>query len=321
MYDAIVIQSLRIEPGSKQVGYIKAAETPSSTIQMPIIVLNGADKGPVLSITAGIHGCEYTGIAALGRLYRNLSPKDLKGAVIAAQIVNVPSFENRTPYVCPIDNLNIGGLFPGRKDGTVGHQLVYTAFTEIVSRGNYYIELHGGDMGEEHIDVAYFSNTGDKDLDKKSEMLARNCLAEWVWQSHSAGPGSSTAAAAGKGIPKITYEIGDLARLEERRIKQCHDGILNVMKHLGMLDGQVAESKARLLDQRIMVRAQRGGLFLPKVKQGDIVSKEQLLGEVLDLSGTAVEELLSPAKGVVLQVFPTSAVHSGAALVGVATFK
>lgn len=321
MSETITIGDVKVEPGTKKFGHIKAAETPSGSIQLPIMVFNGVEKGPVFSITSAIHGCEVTGPAALARLYKSLNPKDLTGALIAVQVINVPAFDYTTPYFCPIDNLNIGRLWPGNKEGTVGHQLVYTAFKEIVSKGNYWIDLHGGDKGEEHLDVAYFSNTGNKELDKKSEGLARNVLAEWIWQSRPATPGSSVSIAAEKNIPKITYEIGDLACLEEHRIKQCHDGLVNVLRFLGMLPGKVAESKARLLDERMMTRSKHGGLFLPKVKQGDIVSKGQLVGEIMALNGDVVEKIVSPADGVVLQTFPFAAVHSGHHLVGVATFK
>jgi hypothetical protein len=321
MSERIVIQNLQVESGSKKLGYIAAAKTPSSVVQMPIMIINGAKKGPKLSVTAGVHGCEYTGIVGLGRLFRSVDPKNVSGAVIAAPVVNVPSFENRTPYVCPVDMQNLNRIFPGRPDGTVGFQLAHTAFNEVISRCNYHIDLHGGDMGEEHIDVAYFSRIGNPDLDKKSEALARNCLAEWVWEHSPPTKGSTVGSALEKGIAAITYEVGDLARLEESRVRLVHDGILNIMRYLGMLPGEVMKSKSRDLDQRMMARAQNGGIFFPKVKQGDIVSKGQPLGEILNLAGEVVEKISSPADGVVLQTFPTSAVYSGASLVGVASFR
>jgi len=52
----------------------------------PVLVINGATRGPVLCLTAAIHGDELNGIEIVRRVMYDLDPSKLSGAVIGVPI-------------------------------------------------------------------------------------------------------------------------------------------------------------------------------------------------------------------------------------------
>ena len=86
-------------PGEKKSGFIRVpAGTDGPEVQIPVTIVNGAKAGPVLALTAGVHGYEYPPVLALQRLRKQLDPSQLSGAVIMVHVANVPSFLKRTIY-------------------------------------------------------------------------------------------------------------------------------------------------------------------------------------------------------------------------------
>src|ERR1700745_1708722 len=114
----------------------------------PVITVTGAKPGPVLFVTAGVHGGEYPAIEAVIRLGKTLDPEKISGTVILMPVLNLPAFRTRTPFVCPIDNVNPNRVFPGDPTGSYSEQMTHALITEFVVYADAYIDLHGGDIPE-----------------------------------------------------------------------------------------------------------------------------------------------------------------------------
>src|SRR6059058_5767663 len=91
----------------------------------PVITVTGAKPGPTLFINAGVHGGEYPAIEAVIRLGKTLDPAAIAGTVILLPVLNLPAFQTRTPFVCPVDNVNPNRVFPGDLDGSYSEQMVH----------------------------------------------------------------------------------------------------------------------------------------------------------------------------------------------------
>jgi uncharacterized protein len=98
----------------------------------PVISVAGAKRGPVLFVNAGVHGGEYPAIEAVIRLSNALDPKKIAGTVILMPVMNLPAFRARTPFVCPIDNVNPNSVFPGDPTGTYSGQMTHALINEFV---------------------------------------------------------------------------------------------------------------------------------------------------------------------------------------------
>ena len=66
-------------------------------LELPCFVARGDADGPCVTLLAGIHGCEYSSIAAVVRFLQTLDTRTLRGVVTAVPIVNLPSFESVVP--------------------------------------------------------------------------------------------------------------------------------------------------------------------------------------------------------------------------------
>lgn len=84
---------------------------------IPISIVNGARPGPVLALTAGVHGQEYAPVLALQRVLEDIDPGSLAGTLVLVHVANMPSYLSRTIYYSPADGKNLNRVFPGRADG------------------------------------------------------------------------------------------------------------------------------------------------------------------------------------------------------------
>jgi uncharacterized protein len=74
--------------------------------ETPVIEVTGDGAGPLLSVIAGVHGCEYASMAGVRRCVSGLAGRSLRGTVKVVPIVNLSAFRARSPFVVPEDGKN-----------------------------------------------------------------------------------------------------------------------------------------------------------------------------------------------------------------------
>ena len=99
-------------------------------LELPCFEAHGDGDGPHLCLLAGIHGGEYSSIAAVVRFMNALDTSELCGRITAVPIVSMPSFRARTAFVMPQDGKNLNRCFPGSLDGTFSDVLARHVFDE-----------------------------------------------------------------------------------------------------------------------------------------------------------------------------------------------
>src|SRR5438045_3499265 len=104
--------------GQKAVGVIPVPAGSDLGANVPVVVIHGSRPGPVLAIAAGAHGTEYASIIAVEQLIGVLNPQEIAGTVILLPLINVQSFEQKTPHINPVDGKNMNRFYPGRLNGT-----------------------------------------------------------------------------------------------------------------------------------------------------------------------------------------------------------
>ena len=89
-------------PGQKSTGYLEVPAGVDAATNIPVIIINGEKRGPVLALVSGAHGTEYTSIIALEKLINLLDPSQIAGTVILVPLVNIQSNSNkRSPMLTP----------------------------------------------------------------------------------------------------------------------------------------------------------------------------------------------------------------------------
>src|SRR5213082_671570 len=84
-------------PGQKSTGYLEVPAGVDAGTNIPVILVNGEKRGPVLALVSGAHGTEYTSIIALEKVINLLDPSQIAGTVILVPLVNIQSFEQKVP--------------------------------------------------------------------------------------------------------------------------------------------------------------------------------------------------------------------------------
>jgi hypothetical protein len=287
-------------------------------LELPCFAAVGEADGPHLCLLGGIHGGEYSSIAAIVRFMNALDTHELSGRITAVPIVSMPSFRARTAFVVPQDGKNLNRCFPGSLDGSFSDVLAHFVFEELIAPSDYLLDLHGGDMVEA---LEPFALYDESPVEEQARALAIAFGLPYVVRSSpSEAPisGTTTSAAAAVRIPAVIAEAGGCGLLEEHAVRVHLDGIGNALRHLGMLPGEVTPPPAhmRSVGRFVWLRSVEAGWWQPDVVAGDEVSLGSILGTVRNLFGDVVEHVSAPRDGVVLFLTTSPAVDENGLLLG-----
>jgi uncharacterized protein len=310
------------EAGQKRSGYFTFQADPElARYQWPFFSIVGARGGPTFLVTAGIHAAEYTGIEAAIRLGRTIDPAELTGTVVIVPLLNRPGFYERSIYVNPEDNDNMNRVFPGRPDGTWSERFAHHFLNDVIAGATHAIDLHAGDMIEDLVPFVAYRETGQAEIDRTAQRMLEAYGAAWAVKTLPSGERSGLlyAAAAARGLSAILAESGRCGLVEEDAVQRHVDGVLNILRALGMLEGTpvVALMPPRMLSRFDWLRSEHQGIFHCAIKVGDRVQAGQVLGEMVDLLGNRLGEVIAPVDGVVLFLVTSPAIKQDGLLMGV----
>ena len=301
---------------------LRLDELPGEPVEIPYARITGrAGEGPHLTVVAGVHGCEYTGMAAVMRLIDRLDPDTLRGTVTAVPTLNPPAFWARSAFVVPVDGKNLNRCFPGDPAGSLTEALAHAVFTQLIAPSDYLLDLHAGDLPEALEPFALYE---ESEVEDRSRRLALAYgLGHVVRQSRASRTvgGSTSSAAADAGIPAIIAEVGANGICDEASVQRHLDGVLAVCADLGMLPagGERPVTGPVEHDGWIWLRSPLRGFWQPAVAPGQDVAEGELLGVLLDPLGRELERVLAPAAGCPLFLTTSPAVVSDGLLMGLAT--
>jgi uncharacterized protein len=302
---------------NKKTEWLKFQTEKGEEITFPLATVKGVKDGPTLIITAGIHGAEYAGIAAAIRFFKELNPEKLTGTVKIVTISNLKAFEKRSMFVCPVDDKNLNRMFPGDKMKGYSDALAYYLFNEVILKGDYYIDLHGGDIVELLIPFSIYHKSGKEEIDKKSLALAQYYGLPNI-QSTTLNEGMTYTSASEKNIPSIIAEAGEIGQLDEVFVSMHLNGLYNVCKYLGYIDGEPKKPEnINYCKNFVRLHTSQKGIFYTKVKIGEQVKKDQIIGIIEDYFGDEVEKIASPITGRVMFLTTSPAVKDNGLLMEV----
>jgi uncharacterized protein len=281
-------------------------------LTIPVTVVNGARPGPLLFLTAAVHGDELNGIGIVREVLGRVEPGDLVGALVCVPVVNVLGVQFHSRYLP--DRRDLNRCFPGSPTGSTASRIAHTLMTEVIAGADAGIDLHTA--ANRRINLPQIrTNLGDE----RSHDLGLAFGAPYLIDA-SLRPGSLRDAADREGVPVLTFEGGQALRFEDDVIEVGVAGVLRVMGALGMVadpppapDQPVLES-----DETHWIRAERGGILDLHVGPGDRVETEQPLWTVTGPFGRERVQQASPYGGVVIGMTTLPLVNPGDAVVHLA---
>jgi predicted deacylase len=312
------VGSITAAPGTRASGSLPvAARAGDEGTTIPVSVINGAQPGPVLALTAGVHGQEYTPILALQRLLTTIDPRMLSGTVVMVHVANVPSYLARTIYYSPADGKNLNRVFPGRPDGTLSERIADVLTREVIERATHVLDLHCGDGNESLRPYSYWMINGGPSVAEASRQLALAFGLDHIVvdRGRPADPKVSVYlanTAITRGKPGLTIESGGLAQTDDESIRRIERGVSGVMRHLRMREeGPPPVAHPMMIERSEVLRSGTTGIFQPAVERGHTVVKGTLIGRVTDFHGRVLEEIRAPFAGEILYVLGTPPISTG----------
>ncbi|MEI2616736.1 MAG: succinylglutamate desuccinylase/aspartoacylase family protein [Thermomicrobiales bacterium] len=230
----------------------------------------GARPGPVVGLTAGVHGDELAPVEALRRLVAGIDPRELAGTLRIAPVVNPLAFQAQTRHT-PQDGQNLNRVFPGDPAGWLTEQLAAAFVDGFLPGLDALIDLHAGGALPT-VDYAYIDN---------DEPLSR-ALGTKILYRGPGYPGTLSAVAVERGVRTVVTELGGGLLRDEEYISRTVAGLRNALRHLGALAGEPTRRDDQIvLDRLTIVRPRHGGLLVPAVgvdRLGDAIPGGTLLG-------------------------------------------
>ncbi|MEU2748345.1 succinylglutamate desuccinylase/aspartoacylase family protein [Streptomyces collinus] len=317
----LTIGPLRAEPGRKARGTIPV-DLGITTVEIPLVLVNGSRPGPRVVITGGVHGGEFVGVDAAARLGGTLEPDDVAGQVVICPVANPPAVYDGRLGKSPLDDVNINRVFPGHREGGPTERLAAWLFDHVIAGADAYADLHGGGIDETLLDFVGYRLTSDGELDARTRAMAHAVGYERVLFGRDAEGGNSHAAAARLGIPAVLIETG---RLGERRPEQTRtllDGLYRVLHHLGVLDEPPHTAPVAVPPRDWVwtgsVVSPATGLWYPDAATGDEVTAGQTIGRVIDPAHGGEHKVTATATGRILYGMNGLTVAPGAELAAIA---
>ncbi len=257
-------------------------------LRLPLHRVVGTQPGPVLGVTAGIHGDEYLPVEVVRRLVIELNPASLRGTVLAIPVVNPLAFEAQTRNT-PLDMVNLNRVFPGDPGGWLTEQLAAVVANQFLPQIQYLIDLHSGGA-QPTVDYVYIQN---------DEAMSRAFGFPTLYRPPHPFTGTLSETAEPLGIRCMVVEMGGGMLANETYLARGLRGVINVMKHLKMLEGQPEiPAQQSVVTNMATIRPRFGGLLHPGVTLDDIgrvVPQGTLLGTVINpYTFEILEEIRAP---------------------------
>lgn len=273
----------------------------NESIAIPLILIKGKKEGPVLGLTAGIHGNELNGIGVIHQLVEGIEPSEFKGILIAIPGLNSVSIPLHQRRFFDLEDLN--RQFPGKQNGHRSQQFAWQINKKILKHLDYLIDMHTASFGRENS----FYVRGDFS-DETIERMA-------LWQGadimlNSRGPSTGTgsagkrtlrAEAMSQGIPAITVEYGNPQVYQPDMIKRGVQGLIATFAGLGMVDVsiQITHPSVRCKSS-YWIYTQEGGYLEVLVDLTQKVKKGERIAVIKDPFGNLIKEYLAPEDGIVI---------------------
>lgn len=262
-----------------------------------------------------MHGDEYEGIAAIPQVYRAIKPKALRGRLVMAPVCNMPAYE-AAQRSSPIDGLNLARVFPGDLAGSITRQIAGWLTRKLLRHADFLIDLHtGGIACELPTLIGYIDDEGE--LGQASLAAAKAFGAPVIWGHPLPLPaGRSVSAATSMGIPSLYTEAPGGGRCDPDVVACFRDGVLNVMRRLGMIEGDLRRqplTRHLVGDGNLdtVIEAGADGFFQREVSLLQAVKRGQRLGAILDPTGFELAPVAADQAGLIIMLRSLPRVKAG----------
>jgi uncharacterized protein len=298
----------KVAPGTRERVFWNASQTyAGGDLRSPVDIVHGDRIGPVLCLTAAIHGDELNGVEVVRRILKQLEPRRLAGTVVGVPVVNLFGFSRNSRYLP--DRRDLNRFFPGSPTGSIASRIAYSFFDQVARHCSVLVDMHTGSFDRINLPQV----RADLRIPHVLE-FTRGFGATPVLHSNGSR-GMLRVAATQAGIPAVTFEVGGPGELEPPEIEAGVQALLTLLHKLGMVPDspEWLEPQAIFYESR-WVRANRGGMLISAVALGERVQRGQRIGVIVDPLENAESDIVASVSGRVIGMALNQVVLPGYAI-------
>ncbi|MFK8078663.1 MAG: succinylglutamate desuccinylase/aspartoacylase family protein [Granulosicoccus sp.] len=318
MRAAFEIGGAAIKPGTRSVVDLELPKLSSQALMsLPVHVIHGRKEGPVVFISAAIHGDELNGVEIIRRVLSTKLLNRISGTVLAIPVVNAYGLAQQSRYLP--DRRDLNRSFPGSESGSLASRLAHLFMEQIVSRCSVGIDFHTGSGHRTNLPQIRADLTDEKTL-----LMARSFGVPVILNS-SLRDGSLRASACELGTRVLLYEAGEALRFNELAIRAGVSGVFSVLRSLQMLRPSARQTENHrepyvALNSR-WERAPESGILRTRATMGTSVARNDVLGYIHDPATNDQVPITARSAGIIIGRLELPVVHEGDAVYHIARFE
>lgn len=282
---------------------------------IPVHIMRSRKPGPVVFVSAAVHGDELNGIEIIRRLIQLKTLKISRGTLILVPMVNVYGVLSQSRYMP--DRRDLNRSFPGSDKGSLAARVADIFLEEIVRHCDYGIDLHTGAIHRSNLPQIR------ADLEDSDTLAMAREFGVPVLLNANIRDGSLRQAAVEAGCRVLLYEAGQALRFDELSIRAGVRGVTNVLSHLGMIRKRRRREKVTpyVANNSTWSRASASGIVLDRKKLGDWVERGEALADIGDPFGNVISSVTTNKAGIVIGRQNIPLVQEGDAMYHIAYFS
>lgn len=280
-------------------------------VALPLIVVHGKGDGPVVWLSAAIHGDEICGVEIIRQVLDSIKAPEMSGTIIAAPIVNVHGFNTNDRYLP--DRRDLNRSFPGSTRGSLASRIASLFMKEVVNRSDVGIDLHtGSDLRTNLAQVRC-------DIDNAPTLDLADIFGAPIVIDARLRDGSLRQAAVEAGKIMLLFEGGEASRFDHTAISAGTAGSLRVLNHLGVTNAPVAVAQEPLYARQTWwSRAPKSGVVHLDARLGELVQQGDRIAAIYDAFGKMQAQVKSKYDGLVIGHTQAPLVNPGDAITHIA---
>jgi predicted deacylase len=301
----------RISPGKgATINFNMAKLYTATSVEVPIIIERAKKPGPVVLITAGIHGDEINGVEVVRQLIVREINKPAIGTIICIPIINVFGFLNMAREFP--DGRDLNRVFPGSKNGSLASRFAYQFVQKILPVADFCMDFHTGGASRFNAPQIRIVK-GDQEALKYARIFNApfTILSKTITKSYR-----ETCSKHGKSV--LLFEGGKSNNSNKDIARSGVEGAMRILHHLDMLKQkfEVPDPKGEtvVIENSSWMRAKYSGLLHVKIPCGKHVEKGEYIAIITDPYGKLRHKVKAPNEGYIINVNESPIVYQGDAI-------
>lgn len=301
----------KVLPGKRAtINFNMAKLYTTTSVEVPVIIERSKRPGPVVLLTAGIHGDEINGVEIVRQIISKGVNKPKVGTVICIPIVNIFGFLNMAREFP--DGRDLNRVFPGTKNGSLASRFAYQFVKKILPIADFCLDFHTG--GAARFNAPQIRV---KKGDEQSIKYAKIFNAPFTIHSKTITK-SYRETCSKLGIPVLLFEGGKSLDSNKDVAKVGVDGAMRILSHLEMLNDRFEYPEVKrdtvLIENSSWLRAKYSGLLHVKIPCGKHVEKGEYIATITDPYGKFSHKIKSNSEGYVININESPIVYQGDAI-------